>query len=253
MGDAVYDRIGVGYSAVRRPDPRIEARIRGALGTVASVLNVGAGTGSYEPTDVRVVAVEPSVEMIQQRRPGAAPVVRASAERLPFDEASFDGAMAILTVHHWSDPLVGLAELRRVTVGPIVVLTFDKPVHDGMWLDDYLPEALELDLDLLDSSAIAAALGGGRVEVVPVPHDCIDGFAHANWRRPERYLDPAVRAGISTFARLPDSVVLPAMDRLRADLESGGWADEHADLLDRDEIDAGYRLVVVDRGARAAS
>lgn len=246
MGDAVYDRIGVGYSAVRRPDPRIEARIRGALGTAERVLNVGAGTGSYEPTDVRVVAVEPSVEMIQQRRPGAAPVVRAFAERLPFAAATFEGAMAILTVHHWTDPRAGLAELRRVAAGPIVVFTFDKLVHDTMWIDGYVPEALALDEGLLDSVAIADALGGGRVEVVPVPHDCVDGFAHANWRRPERYLDPAVRAGISTFARLPDSVVVPAMDRLRADLDSGRWAEEHADLLELDELDAGMRLVIVD-------
>jgi SAM-dependent methyltransferase len=246
MGEAVYDRIGVGYSAVRRPDPRIEARIRGALGAAGTVLNVGAGTGSYEPTDVRVVAVEPSLEMIDQRRPGAAPVVRAFAERLPFADASFDAAMAVLTVHHWSDPLAGLAELRRVAAGPIVVFTFVTPGQEGMWLEDYLPEAFALDLDLLDPPAIAEALGGGRVEVVPVPHDCVDGFAHANWRRPERYLDPAVRAGISIFARLPDSVVLPAMDRLRGDIESGRWADEHADLLELDEVDAGYRLVVVD-------
>jgi SAM-dependent methyltransferase len=246
MGDAVYDRIGVGYSAVRRPDPRIEARIRAALGEARTVLNVGAGTGSYEPTDALVTAVEPSREMIDQRAPGAAPVVRAVAERLPFAGASFDAAMAVLTVHHWSDPLAGLAELRRVAAGPIVVLTFDKPVHDAMWLDDYLPEALDLDRDMLDSAAIAHALGGGRVEVVPVPHDCVDGFAHANWRRPERYLDPAVRAGISTFARLPDTVVVPAMERLRLDIESGRWADEHADLLQLEEVDAGFRLAIVD-------
>jgi SAM-dependent methyltransferase len=246
MGDAVYDRIGVGYSAVRRPDPRIEARIRAALGTAETVLNVGAGTGSYEPTDVRLVAVEPSVHMIQQRERAAAPVVRAIAERLPFADGAFEGAMAILTVHHWTDPRAGLAELRRVTGGPIVVFTFDTERHDHMWLDDYLPEAVGLDQDLLDSATIADTLGGGRVEVVAVPHDCVDGFAHASWRRPERYLDPAVRAGISTFARLPDSVVVPAMDRLRADLDSGRWAEEHADLLELEEIDAGYRLVIVD-------
>lgn len=244
MGEAVYDRIGVGYSAVRRPDPRIEARIHDALGEARTVLNVGAGTGSYEPTDCRVIAAEPSGAMIDQRAVGSAPVVRAVAERLPFVGGSFDAAMAILTVHHWNDPLAGLAELRRVVAGPIVVFTFDKPIHDGMWLDDYLPEALDLDRDMLDSAAIADALGGGRVEVVPVPHDCVDGFAHANWRRPERYLDPAVQAGISTFARLPDSVVEPATERLRLDIESGRWATEHADLLELEEIDAGFRLVV---------
>jgi SAM-dependent methyltransferase len=244
MGDAVYDRIGRGYTTVRRPDPRIEERIWSALAGASRVVNVGAGTGSYERAEV-AIAVEPSLEMIGQRGPGTAPVVRAVAEHLPFAAGSFDAATALLTVHHWGDPRAGLAELRRVTDGPIVVFTFDKVVHDHLWLHDYLPEGQVLDDGLLDSDAIADALGGGRVEPVPVPHDCVDGFAHAYWRRPEAYLDPAVRAGISTFARLPADVVARAVARLDADLASGRWADEHADLLELDEVDAGYRLVVV--------
>jgi SAM-dependent methyltransferase len=246
MGGVVYDRIGVGYAAVRRPDPRIEARIWSALGGASSILNVGAGSGSYEPPGRVRVAVEPSVQMLDQRPSDSAPAVRALAEHLPFDDGVFDAALAVLTVHHWSDPSAGLAEVRRVTDGPVVVFTFDKPVHDHVWLTDYLPAARDLDPDHPDSAAIADALGGGRVETVPIPHDCIDGFAHAYWRRPDAYLEPAVRAGISSFARLPDEIVVPAMDRLREDVESGRWAEQHADLLDIEEFDAGFRLVIAE-------
>ena len=249
MGGAVYDRIGIGYRATRRPDPRIEARIWAALRGASRIVNVGAGSGSYEQPARVAVAVEPSVEMVRQRPRKATPVLRAEAEGLPFPAGAFDGAMAILTVHHWGDPVAGLAEVRRVTDGPVVVFTFDKAVFDGNWLNDYLPAAQTLDIGHLESSEIAQVLGGGRVEVVPVPHDCVDGFGHAFWRRPEAYIDPAVRAGISTFARLPDDVVIPAVDRLRDDIDSGRWARQHAALLDLEELDAGFRLVVAEHAA----
>ena len=203
-------------------------------------MNVGAGPGSYEPPGRVAAAVEPSVEMIGHRPRGAAPVLRAVAEHLPFPGGSFDAAMALLTVHHWIDPVAGLAEVRRVTDGPVVVFTFDKAMFDESWLTEYLPAAQELDAGHLESSEIAQALGGGRVEIVPVPHDCVDGFGHAYWRRPAAYLDPVVRAGISTFARLPDDVVIPAMDRLRDDIDSGSWARQHAGLLRLEELDAGF-------------
>ncbi len=241
----MYDTIGLGYADVRRPDPRIAERIDRALGSAELVLNVGAGTGSYEPPHRRVIALEPSPAMIAQRPGGSGPAVRGTSEHLPFASGTFDGALALLTMHHWTDPLAGLAELRRVTTGPIVVHTFDLAVHDGQWLlTDYLPGIRALDRDTLSTGAILEALGGGTVEVVPVPHDCTDGFCHSYWRRPAAYLDPAARAGISGIARLPEAEVEAAMARLASDLDDGTWQARHADLLDRTEVDAGYRLVV---------
>jgi SAM-dependent methyltransferase len=243
---AIYDRIGVGYAQVRRPDPRIADLLHSALGDAAPVVDVGAGSGSYEPADRLVVAVEPSAAMIGQRSTGSGPVARAIAERLPFAGAAFAGAMVVLSVHHWDDPEAGLAEVRRVTGGPIAILTFDPAVHDSQWLvTDYLPEMARLHRGVPSPGAIASMLGdGSTVSTVPIAHDCLDGFCHAWWRRPHAYLDARVRAGISGIARLPPSVVTPAMMRLRSDLDDGSWAARHQCLLSRDQIDAGYRLVV---------
>ena len=244
-GASAYDVIGTGYTRVRRPDPRIGSLIHGRLGDARSVVNVGAGAGSYEPVDRLVVAVEPSAEMIRQRPAAAASAVRATAEALPFADATFEAGMALLTVHHWSDAGAGLAELRRIARGPLVVFTFDHEVHASQWLvSEYLPSMADLDTDVPSPATIADALGGGTVEVLPVPHDCADGFCHAWWRRPEAYLDPAVRAGISGIARLPTDVVEEAMARLADDIATGRWHHAHRDLLDIEEIDAGYRLVV---------
>ncbi len=240
-----YDRIGVGYTTTRRPDPRIEQIIHDALGDSHAVVNVGAGTGNYEPPGRAVVAVEPSDAMVRQRAAGTAPAVRATAERLPFRQGEFDGAMAVLTVHHWSDPTAGLAELRRVASGPVVVLSFDHEVHCRQWIvTDYLPEMAGLDLSCPPPEVIARALGGGSVAVVPVPADCLDGFCHAYWARPEAYLDPAVRAGISVIARLPPDTVHHAMARLADDLDSGRWQERHGSSTASGAIDAGYRLIV---------
>lgn len=185
--------------------------------------------------------------MIAQRPPGAASAVRAVAQALPFADGAFDAAMATLTIHHWPDPVAGLAEVRRVTTGPIVVLTFDYGIHAAQWLvTEYLPEMLSFDEHVPSAEALADALGGGTVDVVPVPFDCADGFCHAWWRRPEAYLDARVRAGISGIARLPQDVVARAMRELSADLDAGRWHERHADLLDRSEMDAGYRLLVLD-------
>jgi SAM-dependent methyltransferase len=245
IGRPLYDSIGLGYVGVRRADPRIQQRLNGPLGDASRVLNVGAGSGSYEPSDRRVVAVEPSPAMIAQRPQGSAGVVRAVADRLPFLDGAFDAAMALLTVHHWPDPVAGLRELRRVTTGPIVVFTFDKEVHERQWLvTEYLPVMTELDGHLPSPAMIADTLGGGVIEVLPIPHDCIDGFCHAWWRRPEAYLDPRVRAGISGIARLPAEVVDRGMAQLEDDLASGAWHRAHQDLLGTEEIDAGYRIVV---------
>jgi SAM-dependent methyltransferase len=240
-----YYALGTGYPRFRRPDPRIESVIHRHLGGASKVVNIGAGTGSYEPTDRLVVAVEPSAEMIRQRPTAAASAIRAVAEALPFADRTFEAAMALLTVHHWSDPMAGLEELRRITRGPIVVLTFDIEVHAAQWIvAEYLPSMIELDMNTPSPAVIAEALGGGVVEVVPVPHDCRDGFCHAWWRRPDAYLDPAVRAGISGIARLPTRMVEDAMSRLADDLGSGQWHRAHSALFEVDEIDAGYRLVV---------
>ncbi|MGP0032775.1 MAG: class I SAM-dependent methyltransferase [Acidimicrobiales bacterium] len=237
-----YDTIGCGYSRYRRPDPRIAAQIWAAIGDAARIVNVGAGTGSYEVDGRPIVAVEPSPVMVGQRDPAGAPVVRAAAEDLPFPDRLFDVALATLTVHHWADPRAGLAELRRVARRQ-VVLTFDRAAHDRSWIfAEYVPAALAL-ADAAPMDMVIDALGTARVEVVPVAADCTDGFALAFWKRPEQFLSPSVRAGISAFARLDPAQVEPGMARLRRDLASGAWHDRHADLLALDSIDAGLRLV----------
>lgn len=242
----LYDAIGVGYGRHRRPDPRIAAAIAAALAAADPVLNVGAGTGSYEPADRAVVAVEPSRTMIEQRAPSGARVVQASASALPFRDASFAATLAILTVHHWPDRAAGLAELARVARERVVVVTWD-PAHSGFWLvDDYFPALAEVDARIFPSLAdLRLALGPLDVRVLAVPHDCVDGFLGAYWRRPEAYLDDGVRAAISTFARLGDPG--PGLARLRRDLADGTWRRRHGAVLARAELDLGYRVVVAAR------
>jgi SAM-dependent methyltransferase len=240
---ARYDIIGRDYAGRRRPDPRIARAVISALGDAKSVVNIGAGSGSYEPADRVVVAVEPSAVMIAQRPADAAPAIRGSAENLPFSDNAFEAALAILTVHHWSDRQAGLAEMCRVARDRVVILTWD-PSHPAFWLvRDYFPDLIEFDRRIFPALAeLEAALGQIEVSVVPVPHDCVDGFLGAYWRRPERYLDESVRGGISTFARIGD--VSPRLEQLRCDLESGRWAMKNAELLGLEELDLGYRLVV---------
>ncbi len=253
MPGDVYDRtsLAVGYSGRRRPDPRVAASIATALGPARRVLNVGAGAGSYEPPPQPggvVVAVEPSVAMLAQRPSGAAIALRAVAEELPFADRAFDAAMATLTVHHWTRPQVGLAEMQRVAPERQVVLTWDPDVvQRSFWLTrDYLPEAIEGERErgLWTVDEIASALAPVQVEVVPVPWDCSDGFFGAYWRRPEAYLLPVVRNAISALALLDPWLVDDAVRRLAADLDTGRWAERYADLLELDELDLGYRLVV---------
>ena len=239
---ALYDTIGRGYAEIRKPDPRIAKAISSGLGDAHSVVNVGAGTGAYEPSDRAVVAVEPSTTMIAQRTVGSAPVVRAIATALPFKNDSFDAALAVLTVHHWPDKALGLAELRRVARRRVVVLTWD-PAAPPFWLTDYFPELLYLDRPLFPTVRdFKRALGTVSVATIPVPHDCTDGFLGAHWRRPSAYLDARVRGAISTFAKLPD--VESRLQQLRADLASGEWQRKYGDLFDKTELDLGYRLIV---------
>ncbi|WP_284124179.1 class I SAM-dependent methyltransferase [Parerythrobacter aestuarii] len=238
---ALYDTIGVDYANLRKPDPRIAAQIEAALGDARTVLNVGAGAGSYEPAGRDVTALEPSAEMIAQRAPGAAPAIQGSAEDLPFADNSFDAAMAVLTIHHWSDQAKGLAELRRVACERVVLLTFD-PAFRAMWQLDYWPELAALDEQAMPPlDFYARHLGTVEIAPVPIPHDCSDGFLYAYWRRPRAYLDPRIRKGSSSFWKLEGAD--EGAQRLEQDLASGAWAERHAALLDAESADMGYRLV----------
>jgi len=191
--DALYDTIGRSYADTRRPDPRIAAAIERALDGSSAVVNVGAGAGSYEPPQTRW-AIEPSQTMIDQRRPGAAPAIRSTAERIPLADGEADAALAVLTIHHWSDLEAGIAEMRRVAAGRVVILTWDPVVGTSHWLSrDYLPELAAWDATrFLPIEDVAALMGGAETTVVPIPHDCTDGFMGAFWRRPEAYLDPVL-------------------------------------------------------------
>ncbi len=242
MTGALYDTIGIDYANLRRPDRRIAAAIEQALGDARSVLNVGAGTGNYEPDGRAVTALEPSAEMIAQRPASSAPVVQGFAEALPFADDSFDAAMGVLTVHHWADPRKGLAEMRRVARGPVVLLTFD-PANRVAWLLDYWPQLAELDAAHMPPLALYGdTLGPVEIIPVPIPHDCTDGFLYAYWRRPHAYLDPAVRKAISSFWKIEGAEA--GFARLAADLDSGAWEARYGHLLDQETCDAGYCLVV---------
>jgi SAM-dependent methyltransferase len=238
---ALYDRIGDGYAGLRRADPRIAARLAAALGPPAPLLNLGAGTGNYEPADRWVVAVEPSVEMIRQRPARAAPAVRAVAQALPFADGAFEAGLAVLTVHHWPDPIAGLRELRRVVRGRIVILTFDPAARP--WLTDYIPGLAALDEARMPPLEVyAQALGQVRITPLAIPHDCTDGFLYAYWRRPEAYQDARIRSGSSSFRALADTGA--GLERLRADLESGEWDRRYGGLRGLETYEAGYRLIV---------
>ncbi|MDP9256416.1 MAG: class I SAM-dependent methyltransferase [Actinomycetota bacterium] len=241
-----YDRIGLTYATTRAPDPRIARQIAEALGDARSVVNVGAGTGAYEPRGLEVVAVEPSAVMLAQRAPGAAPAVQAAAEALPFPDASFDAALAVLTMHHWSDWRAGIAELRRVARERIVMLTFDPAYISRYWLvRDYLPQiAIQDERRFPAVEAVAEALGGAEIVAVRIAHDCSDGFLCAWWRRPLAYLEEGVRANISSCAALEPGVLAEALERLERDVADGTWLERNADLIARDEADFGYRLLV---------
>jgi SAM-dependent methyltransferase len=239
----LYDRIGTTYTATRCTDPRIATQIWAALGDAQTVLNVGAGTGSYEPPDRQVLAVEPSAVMRAQRPPNAAPCVAAVAENLPFAAGSFDAATAIATVHHWRDPVAGLREMKRVA-RRVVVFTFDfSALHDFWLVRDYIPEVLDAVRDLPSLAEQVVAMGG-TVEPVMIPWDCEDGFFEAYWRRPEAYLDEQVRRGISVWARLGPGIEQRAVASLAADLASGRWAERNLALLDLEVADLGLRLLV---------
>jgi len=238
-----YDEIGDGYRDYRRPDKRIGHLILNALGDADTVVNVGGGAGSYEPAERSVIAVEPSPVMIGQRPPGSAPVVRASAMNLPFGDGSFDAALAILTVHHWPDRARGLSELRRVARDRVVIVTSD-PATSGFWLtEDYFPAIRELDRQTMPSmEELNRSLENAEILSLPVPHDCVDGFLGAYWRRPHAYLDDGIRKAISAFSMVDG--VDSGLARLYSDLIDGVWHRKYGHLSRQDEMDLGYRLVI---------
>ena len=252
QGPDLYDRIGRTYTSTRHPDPRIAAAIWAALGDARTVLNVGAGAGSYEPVDRELVALEPSPVMIAQRPPDAAPVVQGRAEELPFEDDSFDAVMAVHSDHHWSDRRRGFRECRRVARERVVLFNAH-PAEAGLfWLTtEYLPEFLELiPLPFRRPGVWEDELrrGLGEIELVPVPipHDCTDGFYGAYWRRPEAYLRSEVREGISVFSRLSSGAVNRALDALGADLETGRWHGRHRELLSKEELSLGYYVILAE-------
>jgi SAM-dependent methyltransferase len=245
---ARYDRIGGGYSLTRREDPRFAAAIHRALGDARSVVNVGAGAGSYEPRDRHVIPIEPSEVMAAQRPPTLAPAIRANSGALPLRDASADAAMAVLTIHHWDDDRErGVREMRRVARDTVVILTYDPMIIGELWLTrDYLPEVLELDRRTFPSlESLVGWLGGStRIEVVPVPSDTPDWMLGSFWAHPERVLDERARNATSGFARMDASVVERVVATVRRDLESGAWDERYGHLRRLAALDIGLRLVV---------
>jgi SAM-dependent methyltransferase len=243
----LYDTIGATYQDYRRPDARIATVIARALGNAQTVVNVGAGTGSYEPRDRAVVAIEPSLTMIRQRPRGSAPAVQASALQLPFRNGAFAAALAVLTVHHWPDRPRGLTELTRVVRDRVVIVTWD-PSSAGFWLtQEYFPEFVDIDRKICPTmEELRRVLGDLDVFPLPIPHDCTDGFLGAYWRRPHAYLDLGRRSAISTFSKLSD--IESGLTRLRRDIEDGTWNHRYGHLLNQSELDLGYRVVVAKGG-----
>lgn len=245
-GDADYSVIGTSYTTYRRPDPRILAAIENAFGDARTIINVGAGAGSYEPVDREVTAVEPSAVMRAQRPPHLSPAIDATAEHLPFKDGSFDAALASFTVHQWSDLGAGLREMRRVTTGPVVVLSCDPTALDRFWLADYAPEVISTEASRYPTVASITAGLGGTTEVLPIqiPFDCTDGFGEAYYGRPEALLDPGARKANSAWSFVDGAVVTRFEESLRSDLDSGAWDAKYDALRSAPSFDGSLRLIV---------
>jgi SAM-dependent methyltransferase len=237
----IYDQIGNEYSKLRIPDKRIESLIHNEIGSCQNIINIGAGSGSYEPKNYNIVAVEPSKIMISQRPIGSAPVIQAYAEYLPFSDKQFDLAMALLTIHHWEDLEKGLMEMKRVSKRQLI-FTWD-PTFTGFWLTkDYFPEILKIDKKIFPQiNFIESVLGPLKRQIVEIPHNCTDGFGSAYWRRPKAYLNPNVRAAISTFHKITN--VESGLSRLRDDIESGKWEAQNGHLLELESLDLGFLIL----------
>jgi SAM-dependent methyltransferase len=248
-GDVDYAVIGAGYATRRRTDPRLAARVHAALGHAVTVLNVGAGAGSYEPTDRRVIPVEPSEAMRSQRPPGLARAIDARAEALPLDDKSVDAAMAIITVHQWQDLEAGLRELHRVTRGPIVVVTFDGDALDRFWLADYAPELIAAErrrypaIDLL-VERLSTPNRRATVETLPIPIDCVDGFTEAFYARPERFLDPDVTRAQSAWSFVGPEAKQRFTQQLADDVRTGRWDDRYRAWRTMPAFEGSLRMIV---------
>ena len=245
-GDFDYERDGADYATIRQPEPRFARQIRDALGDASTLINVGAGAGSYEPEDLTVTPVEPSASMRSQRPPHLAPALDAVAEDLPFPDRTFDAALAAVTVHQWSDLGRGLNELRRVTRGPVVIMTFDPVALRGFWLGGYAPEMMERESGRMpDLDELSAQLGGDvRIDEMPIPADCTDGFAEAYFGRPEAFLDPRVRKSQSAWGFIDADQERASVGRLHAALEDGSWDRRFGALRSAPEYPGSLRLVV---------
>ena len=241
-----YEHGGQQYARHRQTDPRVAAYVHAALGPARTVLNVGAGAGSYEPGDCYVVAIEPSAVMRAQRPAYRVPALRGTADALPFDDGSFDAAMALVTIHHWPDLGRGLRELRRVARGPVLVLTFDPAALDNFWNAHYFPELIAVERARYPRIELITSALGGRCEVqsIPVPFDCVDGFQEAFYGRPEAFLDPAVRKAQSAWGFLPAGLEAQLVERLAADLRTGGWDARYGEHRRLPKFTGALRLVV---------
>jgi SAM-dependent methyltransferase len=245
-GDADYGKIGADYAAYRQPDPAIAAQINRALGSARTVLNVGAGSGSYEPADRQVTAVEPSSAMRAQRPPHLPPAIAAAAEALPFADHSFDAAMATFTIHQWTGLTTGLKELRRVTRGLVVILTCDPPLVQRFWLNEYAPLVLATEARRYPPLDLISETLGGTVQILPVsiPLDCKDGFNEAYYGRPERLLDPRARQVCSAWSFVDEPTSAAYVQHLRRDIESSAWDTRHGHLRTQPTYDGSLRLLV---------
>ncbi len=245
-GDFNYEQLGIDYSAIRRPEPRFGALIRSAFDTSKSLLNVGAGAGSYEPDDMDVVAVEPSASMRAQRPSNLVRAIDATAENLPFEDNSFDASLASITVHQWSNLEAGLREMRRVTKGPVVFFTFEPLSLQKYWLSDYAPEMMSYESGRMPGFDLIESYLGGSIEIVPVPipSDCVDGFAEAFYGRPEAFLDERVRRAQSAWGFVSRDVEVASVELLRTELENGSWDLKHGELRARSEYAGSLRLII---------
>ncbi len=244
---ARYDEIGGNYSSYRREDPRILRQITDALGTASSVVNVGAGAGSYEPRDRHVIAIEPSDVMAAQRGFDRPPAIKAGAEKLPLRDQSVDAAMSVLSLQHWGDAQeTGIREMRRVARRAVVIATYDARVSSSWWLTaDYFPEAAERDRTTFpDPETIADWLGGARIDIVPIPADTTDWMMGSYWAHPERVLDAGARSATSAFAQEDEAAVNRVVDAVRSDLEDGTWERKYGAMRALTHFDSGLRLIV---------
>jgi SAM-dependent methyltransferase len=243
----IYDRIGRSYISGRRTDPKIAAQLHSFLEGAESILNIGAGTGSYEPQHSKLIAVEPSATMIQQRPQSSAPVIQASAESLPFDYNQFTHCMTVLSMHHWSDRAKAFSEIKRVTQKRFVALSWYSPgLENKYWLyRDYLTQIPELNSSIFPTVyELKVHFPNLQEHIVPIPYDCLDGFDGAYWKRPEAFLDPDVRKNMSVFSKIKN--IEPILDKLKYDIESGNWIKRNQKLLQLSEYDCGYRIFVAD-------